>query len=178
MTAEWEFLDPGSPLLPPDGPLTDLSNGSGSIPTVAAYIAGGIWDPLDGDGGWTFPGGGEIQIEMDNIIDFEPFKDIWIQITFFGPAPPTVAQIIAFDNEVGGAVTSQLIDHGPGPDPGIHVWEHWRLWPNPDYETIFIQVDPQVSIDQIIVDTQSVPEPATVMLLALGLGFLVRRRRG
>ena len=51
--------------------------------------------------------------------------------------------------------------------------------PNPESETITIDVAWCTVIDQIVVDTECiVPEPATLSLLGLGgLAFVIRRRR-
>ena len=49
--------------------------------------------------------------------------------------------------------------------------------PNPTSEMITITVPYCTVIDQIVVDTICIPEPASMALLALGSVFLLRRRR-
>ena len=119
---------------------------------------------------------------MDNVIDFRAYKDIWVQITYDNPfgllVPTTVADITAFDNEVGSNVTASRLysQTSTGPAGTVYLAEMWRLSPNPDWETINIWVTTTMSVDQIVVDTISVPEPAALLLLGLG-GLLLRHRK-
>ena len=188
MTAEWEFTSDINPVSP-DGEsgITNLANGGGHITqaTISGPPWGGespIWQPGDGDGEWYFPEGGLITIEMDNVIDFMPYNDLWGQITYRNPmgllVAPTVLDITAFDNEVGSnvAATFQYSQGSYGPGTTEYYAAMWRLSPNPDWETIIIEVPITMTVDQIVVDTISVPEPATLLLLSLG-GLLLRRRK-
>ena len=187
MTAEWDFTSDINPISP-DGQsgITNLANGGGHITqaTISGYEgATVVWQPGDGDGEWYFPDGGWITIEMDNVIDFMPYKDLWVQITYRNPegflVPPSVAGgITAFDNEVGSNVTATRLYYqgSAGPDTTDYWAEMWRLSPNPDWETINIWVTRTMSVDQIVIDSISVPEPATLLLLGLG-GLLLRHRK-
>jgi len=171
MTAEWDFLADTNPV-DPDGPLTNIDVPFKGGYDTRATIDGGAWQ-LGNTGEWYFPNGGYITIEMDNVVDILPVKDLWIQITYIGQAPGVMA-IQAFDDDVGSNVLVQRIDFG---GDGNHAWEWWRLYPNPDWEFLHINVPEGVIVDQIIIDTQSIPEPATVVLLGLGSLALIRRRR-
>jgi len=175
VTAEWEFLTASNPITP-DGPLTDLSNANGGWSTQAT-ISGGSgenWESGDGDGQWNFPGGGTITVDLNNIVDFEPDKLLWIQITYCGTAP-TVSNIVAEDNEVSMGVTvTEIANYDPA--AGNHV-EFWKIEPNPDWETIYISVPECTTVDQIVIDTIS-PEPSVMALLGMGgVAVLIRRRR-
>ena len=173
MTAEWDFLASTNPV-DPDGPLTNIDVPFKGGYDTRATIDGGSWDD---DGTWYFQHGGSISIEMDNVVDILPVKDLLLQITYSGQTAPSVdwSQCIGFDSEVGTNVDFEPIDVGD-PDASSH-WEYCRLYPNPDWELIWIDVPDNVTIDQIIIDTQSIPEPATVALLGLGTLFLIRIRR-
>ena len=48
------------------------------------------------------------------------------------------------------------------------------IWPNPTSEWIIVKGD--IYIDEITIDTQCIPEPATIMLLTLG-GLFLRKRK-
>jgi len=181
MTAEWEFAQNLNPISPDgDNGITNLVNGGGHITqaTMSTSIDGEIiWQPGDGDGEWVFTGDGLIQIEMDGMIDSMAYRDIWIQITYRNPnqilVPPFVKSITAFDSEVGSSVTATYL--GEELFAGHHA-EMWRLSPSPDWQTINIGVPHTIAVDQIVVDTISVPEPTGVLLLGLGAVFLRRRR--
>jgi len=83
ITAEWEFGAPINPVAP-GGPLTNVfTKGSGSVGSSASIFGtGGLgWGPGDGDGGWFFPDGGSIHFTLDNVIDHEPVKHLWLQVT-------------------------------------------------------------------------------------------------
>jgi hypothetical protein len=72
------------------------------------------------------------------------------------------------------AVVDQSMDHGDG-------WQtnSYNIWfqPNPLYEGVSINFGQYPAfIDQVVLDTWCIPEPATLSMLALG-GLLVARRR-
>jgi hypothetical protein len=68
------------------------------------------------------------------------------------------------------------------PTGGSWLLDRWifRIEPNPAHEQIVITSDPVWGsvIDQVVVDTYCVPEPASVGLVVLGaLAVLARMRR-
>lgn len=140
------------------------------------------WVPGDGDGGITKPGGGSFGINTINWVDELPLKYIRIQITYAGNAPDVpYAQGFSFEGYHGGGVGT--IDHGqfiPDPPGAVnvdpnHVYWDLTIQPNPDWEQIVVNVPDGTTIDQIVVDTISIPEPTSLGLLSLG-GLLALRR--
>ena len=113
--------------------------------------------------------GGYFEIVMDNWYDDEPYKYFWIQMTYGGDTP----SVYAIEGEPNGYAYFPLdvihVDEN-------HVVESWVIEPNPDWEWIWIDIPAGTWVDQLLIDTISIPEPATLSLLALG-GLLVTRRR-
>jgi hypothetical protein len=180
VTAEWEFLTPMNPL-GPDGPLTNVgAQGSGSAPggTLATISspAGLGWGFGDGDGGWFFPDGGAIHFRVDNIIDLRPIKRIRMQVTHtplmgFGLDP-----LPAFNFGATGSVPGPVTGTFPAP---THTLITWEMRPNPPWEDFRLLVFGTGEIDQVLIDTISIPEPMTIVLagvLASYGTFFLRRR--
>jgi len=157
------------------------------------------WMPEDHghEGVWRLGGGGAMSLFVPNTDNTGPdtSKDIWVQILWssfsigYEPFlwvqtadnPPTYAheiQTTLFDGPDAGAEVSELQCHRPR--NYYHTSYKISLEPNPVEEWIFIKssdCSSPVYIDEIIVDTRCIPEPATTALLSIGgLGvFGVRR---
>jgi hypothetical protein len=176
---EWDFSTPSDPALPEiiSNPFGDASAditvgqfGSGwhqQLPGMGTQT--GYWDIGDG--------GGSIIIDIDNSLVENPFKEIWIQITYYNDI--TAAPIV--DVQGGVFVGSQLeipVEHVPTGGDWLLDQYVFRMYPNPSHEQIVILADPRWMsvIDQVVVDTFCVPEPASLSLLAFGgIAFLFRR---
>jgi hypothetical protein len=175
ITAEWEFFTPADPLAP-DGPLTNVgTKGSGTIPTIADVFADG-WGMGDGDGGWFFADPGSIVFDVDNVVDVEPVKHIWLQVTHTPGLPLGIDPLAGFNMSATGSAPGpvSMIPHGP-----TSTIFHWDMFPNPPWERFTLLVFGTGEIDQVVVDTISIPEPSTLVLSGLGLaglGLIARRR--
>ena len=172
--AEWEFNGPLPDILFPDFE-SDGGPKAGEIldPGPTQILPGGwIQVPADGDGGIT----GETQLIIDvrNWIDFEEYKDIRLQLTYDGPAPTfRVAEGFKGGIPSGDTAVATTMDIDPR-----HRYMDFRLYPNPDWETIVIDITPETVIDEIVLDTISIPEPSViVMVLAAGGGLVFIRRK-
>lgn len=178
--AHWEFLTPSSG--PPDGLPAPVIGDGGGIPVMVP--AGGIvWDPVFA-GSWIGTTGGAMEFYIPNWIDREPWKDIWVQITYQpNPQfpPPTLSNIVSFHPGGTGPVNflggSDILIN-----PVDNLWhrtEVWRLFPNPYWEQFNINIPPDMVIDQVVIDTWSVPEPSSFALAGVALvlmGWRARRR--
>ena len=144
------------------------------------YEEGGLWNPgRDASFG----------CQVINWVDNEPLKKLRIQITYRGDFAPTIPEITGFVYYEDGP---NRIPY-PHPDPGSlvlpgqfveHVdwaagqfYEDWIIEPNPDWEQIVVAVPMGTIVDQIVIDSISIPEPATLAVLGLGAVGLLRKRR-
>lgn len=138
------------------------------------------YDPENPDGGVVGLGVWELSGSIDAIVDNwpepNPEKCIWIQITW---RPQDVGEfpIIYLSDPLGGQIgpVTEPINVIPlGPD-WIHSTYEIVLGYNPPDE--FIHIEGTINVDELVIDTWCVPEPATVGLLGLGALILLRKRR-
>jgi hypothetical protein len=115
---------------------------------------------------------------MPNFVDPLPQKLMRIQVTYSNPEP-FVAGMQIFDPIIG--VIAQPVANVSGtpnnPAADGYFYEDWEIAPNPDYEIVDIYVPTGSLLHQVVIDTVSLPEPATMTLLAVGALAMIRRRR-
>ncbi len=112
-----------------------------------------------------------------NWIDYMPWKFMRIQVTYTdgGNGAPLITDIFGYAPITGGEpYFSEFM--GAAPNVG-YFYEEWSIFPNPDWEQIQFFLPQGTIIEQIVIDTISAPEPATMSLLALGGLAILRRRR-
>lgn len=180
---EWRFDTDANPALP-----EVISNPYGSA--LAAIVLGdyasgwqeqlpglgdqiGYWD-LGGDRG---NGGGSILIDVDNRPLALEYKEVWVQVTYFrdmSQAPTVTVPGAAYLTGQTLLVEQVLTGGAWYLDQSI-----WRIEPNPDHEQILITSDPMWGsvIDQVVIDTICIPEPATMGLFLVGSWAVIARRR-
>lgn len=138
---------------------------------------GVTWNP---SGFWT---GSEFKIILDipNQPLANPHKLLTITMRYQGEVSFLGATGIHLDNtmELFTPFNQPIIqDDGDG-------WklftQQWQIEPNPREEIVVVGlkgITGAAALDQILIDTScSAPEPATLMLLALGTGYVVCRKR-
>jgi len=175
--AEFNRADEISPL-----ELTDQSFGPGGYPPYVADPDGPT-GPIQPGGSaqiidmmqFTQPDGQKYDIFIPNVVDPLPVKLFQIQITYAVPQGqrpgPSMIEILDADPFNFGFVdiAAQQIFTPSGPSDPTVFYEKWvgEIYPNPDWEIFRIQVPGQ--LDQVVIDTVSVPEPTGTMLIGMGL---------
>jgi len=126
---------------------------------------------------------GEIKITIANFPPQNPKKVIWLEVTSDTAIPPggitTSPPGTPMTGLPGGAGWS-VPPHSPAPSgKWWYTYTYgFEIRPNPESETITIDAVPCTWIEEIVVHTIcTVPEPATLGLLAVGTVALIRRRR-
>jgi len=177
---KWEFIDNQMTMIPPEpGWGTPLP--STHVLEVVPDPTHPEWIPED-DATWygsgrqgIWPLSGHMDVMVDNFNPLNDWKVMWIQLTWHesvsgakpqieGLTPPFTTQEIVYESE----------------QPLCGGWMHtaWEVWimDNPPDETFQIYGD--VLVDELVVDTWCMPEPATLGLLSLGgLAMAAARRR-
>jgi hypothetical protein len=153
----------------PDGTLSDNPMGDAVLrvwPGTGQYY----WPELDGrDGVW--PLSGTIEVEVPNFPELLEEKIIWIQLTWQPQAPGNVPTVWETTYDIDAVLVSEDILEG--------FWTHSVyeiiLPENPQFE--IVRIDGGIDVDQLVIDTLCIPEPATLGLLGMGALALIRRKR-
>ncbi len=172
----WEFLQPMNPAFP-DGP---APGGLPPLPSTRIEVLPlGSWipsDPLSGRQG-IWPLSGEMWVTVDNYPAPNPVKYMWVQVTWQNMTGlPQTGPILSGFNPMyatpPGLTVVPPVILGQG---WYETTFKWEIWPNPPDE--FFILGGNINVDQIVIDSWCIPEPATFALAGLGVLLLAWRRR-
>ena len=169
--ARWEFNTPDL------NPAPDRGFNPNGMPATEIF-PGHDWLPYYGGRVGVWPLSGLVVTAIPNYPPPNRFKEILVQVTWSSPsqyAEPDVDEILF---HVPGQLVSRI---AVPPNQGVQWWHDvYRIIiiPNPPRESIRVQG--AIWIDELVIDTICVPEPSSILVLAVGatgLIGLVRRRR-
>lgn len=121
----------------------------------------------------------DYQFMLPNFVDELPLKLLRMQLTWTGTTQPPV-NIHGYGLDLGQYIPGILTFASTPlvftqPDGGYQYFD-FEFRPNPDLEFLYVTVPADCYLDQVVIDTISTPEPASLSLLAARLALL--RRRG
>jgi hypothetical protein len=162
-------------------PVADVVDNPYGDPALQVVPGTGGW----ADGVWALSG--EIDVIIPNRPVVDGYKEITITLRWsagenldaFLPDMPLVG-VTAIGRDPTGAPIQVLekmtmdVVHDPGIDWTVSVYDI-TIWPNPVEEWIAIKGD--ILVDSLKIETDCIPEPATMGLLGLGSLALLRIRR-
>ncbi len=178
-TQEWTFPDPVLQHAADNNSIYWNPNGV-PMQLDTSHVGGGIeWLPTRSgrDGIYAVnPGGGMLVFSLPNDPTPRPEKHIWAQITWSVASGTNSVDLVPF----GGSEPPVTVEDGTDMGDG---WRHstfsYVLRPNPALE--FYQIrnlsNEVLFIDQVVFDTECVPEPASMLALTLGACALAKKRR-
>jgi hypothetical protein len=127
-------------------------------------------------GYWDLGGsGGQIGINISAAL---PYKEIWVQVTSYVDISQAPTVSISGATLIGQE--EQLVENIATGGNWMLNLSKWQISPNQTQEQIILASNPQwgTIIDQVVVDTISIPEPATISLMLAGIASALLRLRG
>lgn len=166
---QWEFSN-GNPTPPPD-----LVNNPYGMPSLQAWPGTGqFWVDEWGGRQGMWPLSGTIEVTIPNRPLPLPYKDIWVQITWAKQVDTSTPVVWDMLSGIYGSLVQEIV-LGPAPTGSwYHSIYQIHIEPNPVSE--IVKIDGTLVVDQLVIDTICIPEPATIALLGLA-GLMILRRR-
>ena len=167
--ARWEFSTNANP-----SPVDEYI-GEFTPPTATILNSSSYKSTLDGRQG-IWPLGGQIFVMLENYPEALHHKDIWVQLTWEEENAGATPLVEAWAGiERAGAITATQVSQVDLPGNWWLGTYSITLSPNPALETVHITHC--IYVDQLIIETQCMPEPGTLVLMGLASVFLRRWRR-
>ncbi len=159
----------------PDGPLNFNPNGDATLNVLPKMDCEGNatdrWHPAWQGREGIVPLDATIEATIPNVPEPNDEKWIWIQVTWLPKVDNAAPNVVELDS---GLVAEELFTIDL-PDSWVHSTYQIVLPYNPPHETIAI--DGRIKVDQLVIATRCIPEPASLSLLAIGAMAMLRRKR-
>jgi len=169
----WEFPTNANPAAPDDykndagNPSVSITGGflEGTEHYVTYYGHSGVWGLET-----------EMIASVPNFDELNPYKEIWLQLTYWSSGIPNLWAVP--EGVIDDRIVMTLEDNiAIGGDWYQATWSA-TLSPNPNVEELWIRpLDCTIYVDELVIDTICIPEPATICLFGLGALALLRKRR-
>ena len=171
---KWTFDTSANPATP-EIDLNEYGDASMSI-----YVEGDIWGPAGHKTTWNGRDGvwhgdiAQLTITVPNRQETDIYKEIWAEVGFQG----LLVDWDILDPVAGVTYLGQAINEDPAQDGWFVLDIGWRIEPNPNTETMYLEFwNSGANIDYVVIDTICIPEPMSILILGLGGLALVRRKR-
>lgn len=171
----WDFATNANP----SGPDVDLNPYGDALLTVnGGFFDKTVWyNTLTGypghQGIWGFEL--DIWVEVPNSSVANPYKEIWLQITYTASNAPNI--FVVPEGEFSQYAFMNLEENTALDNGWYHAVYSIMVEPNPSYELNIIRpADCTLYVDDLIVETICAPEPVTLVLLGLGSAVLFKKR--
>ena len=146
---------------------------------LSAFETGPSIYPLDDTVPSMTETGIDTHVDLPNFIDPLPMKYMRLTLYMDGPVDSDAIRIEVMGHDPEGATAMEVFRTAGSSQ--THYFD-WEITPNPDWEQIWIYGDEAANFVPgnflaMEIDTISIPEPASISLMALGSLMMMRRRR-